>query len=888
MWHSRDKNKQERPHVKVDMDTDNLHIHVGHGGKRKKNDELKDSLCSAVSDVLHSAADGLRNVGKNAEPKHQAWAQGVADKIDARASQMRPNGNPTPNAEPPMQETADAFGGSKDSGKGRPHDKRSNERSRESIREWSRRQDDDLKREIAPMTVGEFIWFLLCVLILQIPMLVISILVALGPLVGLISQLIAAITSSSYVAMAAIGGSRDKDLHQQRMRGLRAEAAADWRSVSRRGRQILERVAPLWGLGSLMKGVGDRVHDMSQRYNEYVSRDVRPEHTPKDFRDDYLVVDQLPSGGSSARIYVVRKVDGPSDQLYVLKYFDLHDGSRLEAVMRESQSVEVAKRLNLIIDSHLGNTSFYYVMPYYQGDTLTKYVLDKVHDLPDGRAPQGQDQWLALCWVHQLLQLIAQYHEAGVIHKDIKPDNLIVRGEYLYLVDIGLLTPLESVQQLTTHGTEYFRDPEMVKLALAGKQVRDVDATKFDIYAVGAVLYFCFEGEFPTNGSLSRFRRDVPRAVQMVVSRALAPIERRYSDARQMLADVDALVYASSKGHLAEMRPADLPSFRSNANVEFVPAPPQVGPAFAVGYAPNQASHPPVMGFPQGWQPVQKKRSSFGMVGCLLLTLVLGILATGMLFMVGTAVHMEPSPMPVVEYGETAPYAEVVTYGPKSYQVTRRQNAVSNTSKAITKLGRITNVTPKPVGHFGAQASEIVIDDLSDHVMSLRSKYKSTLLDLETSYPVTVAAAPGSGEQAANYAKLLESALAQRTVAGIRYASRDILTQLEEAGVSPLHKAASAEGLTDRDNRILRSYLTYLNNMQSGKVVTARAQPTTPADPDEAPGEAVPDAAPAPAPRTAADPLDLPIVLMVDDAGVVQAVFPLIHASWDISAPKGE
>ena len=73
----------------------------------------------------------------------------------------------------------------------------------------------------------------------------------------------------------------------------------------------------------------------------------------------------------------------------------------------------------------------------------------------------------------ELLRTLDGYHRQGVIHKDVKPDNLIVTDQGVRLVDLGLLTPLASALTLTTHGTEYFRDPEMVKLAVQGKRVRD-------------------------------------------------------------------------------------------------------------------------------------------------------------------------------------------------------------------------------------------------------------------------------------------------------------------------------------------------------------------------------------------------------------------------------
>ena len=66
------------------------------------------------------------------------------------------------------------------------------------------------------------------------------------------------------------------------------------------------------------------------------------------------------------------------------------------------------------------------------------------------------------------------------------------------------MTPLRSGMTLTTHGTEYFRDPEMVRLALTGVKVHEVDGAKFDVYAAGAVLFSMIENSFPAHGGLSQ------------------------------------------------------------------------------------------------------------------------------------------------------------------------------------------------------------------------------------------------------------------------------------------------------------------------------------------------------------------------------------------------
>ncbi|MCP6440745.1 hypothetical protein NL474_30330, partial [Klebsiella pneumoniae] len=74
----------------------------------------------------------------------------------------------------------------------------------------------------------------------------------------------------------------------------------------------------------------------------------------------------------------------------------------------------------------------------------------------------------------------------------------------------------------TTHGTEYFRDPEMVRLALRGVKVQEVDGAKFDLYAAGAVLYSMIENSFPAHGVLSPINKRCPEALRWIVRRAMA------------------------------------------------------------------------------------------------------------------------------------------------------------------------------------------------------------------------------------------------------------------------------------------------------------------------------------------------------------------------------
>jgi serine/threonine protein kinase len=423
------------------------------------------------------------------------------------------------------------------------------------------------------LTVGNVIHFIIAVFFLWPIFVIIAAIWSLGDAVNFLRHTVEACISSTFwlgrLSKEWLGGLYLHKTSPQmlRLRGQRRafghEAGKDWANAGKALVGIGRAWSKTFGLGGLFSSLERRIERSNLDWRRYVATAAYDNsEAPADFPSQYIVIDELPPGGSTARLYVVRKAeDAENGPLYVLKYFNLRACGNLEAVIRESQAAQLAQKLGLIIESKLAEAAFWYVMPYYRGETLTGGVMRNIKQARESNALTAHYR-ISLGYTHQLLQIIAQYHEAGVFHKDIKPDNLIINGERIYLVDIGLMTPLGSMSQLTTHGTEYFRDPEMVKLALEGREVREVDAAKFDVYSIGAVMFFALSGEFPTSGALSRLPNEVPMATQWVVNRAMTGMHQRYADARAMLTDIDYLCWAASQGQLDSVKPADLPSFK--------------------------------------------------------------------------------------------------------------------------------------------------------------------------------------------------------------------------------------------------------------------------------------------------------------------------------------
>jgi serine/threonine-protein kinase len=179
-------------------------------------------------------------------------------------------------------------------------------------------------------------------------------------------------------------------------------------------------------------------------------------------------------------------------------------------------------------------------MEYLDGRSLKELIVAR------GPAPIH----LAVDYTRQILAAIRFAHRHGIVHRDIKPHNVLVDGEgRLKVTDFGIARA--GVSQMTEAGsiigTAQYLSPEQAKGA-------PVDQTS-DLYSVGVVLYELLTGEVPFTGDTpveiamkhlstvpeppSAKRADVPRDLDLVVMRALGkdPSER-YQSAEEMDADL--------------------------------------------------------------------------------------------------------------------------------------------------------------------------------------------------------------------------------------------------------------------------------------------------------------------------------------------------------------
>lgn len=363
-----------------------------------------------------------------------------------------------------------------------------------------------------------------------------------------------------------------------------------WSSAGHFGRAIEHEVRAIaWSLYRILIGHPARLlcltaltEGLEKRVPQVVAGAPGADRPPRRAGqfDGYTIVGSLSGGGSGGKLYIAEptpeklaafdRMGVPGVGQVVIKCFSLRDGSSLPQIVRENRALPAAKRMGLILEHELTDERFFYVMKYVPGESLG-LVTQRLHAQSGGDGLGPRQLREAVDYAADLVRTLCHYHEGGLWHKDVKPDNIIVAGGQAHLVDFGLITPLRSSMTLTTHGTEYFRDPEMVRLALRGVKVHEVDGAKFDIYAAGAVLYSVIENSFPAHGGLSQITRRCPEALRWIVRRAMTDYDKRYPSASVMLGDLEAVLAAPDPFAL---KPAMLPSFAEGDGAE-TPAGPQ-------------------------------------------------------------------------------------------------------------------------------------------------------------------------------------------------------------------------------------------------------------------------------------------------------------------------
>ena len=221
------------------------------------------------------------------------------------------------------------------------------------------------------------------------------------------------------------------------------------------------------------------------------------------------------------------------------------NGNRVAVKMLHTAlSLEMDLRKRFLREGYVANAVNHPgVVRVLDDDTDEEGSIFLVMDLVVGASAETISEWrggrvdsevvVGIC--HQLLDIVAAAHANGVIHRDIKPDNIcLTRDGTVKLLDFGVARMRDTAtatREGTTIGTPAFMSPEQA----LGK-VKEIDVLS-DVYAVGAVMFTLLSGRFVQEGesanellimaatrrarSLADVVSDVPKPVVDVVDRAL-------------------------------------------------------------------------------------------------------------------------------------------------------------------------------------------------------------------------------------------------------------------------------------------------------------------------------------------------------------------------------
>jgi len=273
---------------------------------------------------------------------------------------------------------------------------------------------------------------------------------------------------------------------------------------------------------------------------------------------------------------VYKAQDAKLDRIVALKLLPKHLLCDEEAKTRFVHEAKAASAL-----SHPNITTIYEIdevegesfisMEYIEGESIKELIKEK-------ELPINEVLKIAI----QIAEGLSKAHQKGIIHRDIKSDNIMVNQEgQVKIMDFGL-AKLKGVTKLTktgtTLGTLQYMSPEQVQ----GKEVDQ----RSDIFSFGVVLYEMITGQLPFKGEqeaaiiysiinetpepLARYKADVPEALQGIVDKALQKdVSTRYQSAADIIADLKGLQKETGFGVFAKPKKKLLP-FIVPASIVFV------------------------------------------------------------------------------------------------------------------------------------------------------------------------------------------------------------------------------------------------------------------------------------------------------------------------------
>jgi serine/threonine-protein kinase len=217
-----------------------------------------------------------------------------------------------------------------------------------------------------------------------------------------------------------------------------------------------------------------------------------------------------------------------------------------ERFLRESQLAAELDHPNVVTVYDAGETDgrLWIAMQFIDGEDLSDRI-----DRTGG--PLALEDTLAI--LDQVAGALDAAHQLGLVHRDVKPSNVLLQGDHAYLTDFGLMRRIEGGGDMTRDG-EFMGTIEWA----APEQINHGEVTgATDVYALGCVMFACLTARLPYEGdspaqvlmahlqdptpALADRRKDLPAGLQPVLEKAMAKAApERFQTAGEMMAAAHA------------------------------------------------------------------------------------------------------------------------------------------------------------------------------------------------------------------------------------------------------------------------------------------------------------------------------------------------------------